>query len=111
MKASKTSSEMLSGLDDETVNRIRTVFQRHPEIRMVKLYGSRAKGNFTPGSDVDLALIGEELERELLNRIATELDDLLLPYSFDLSLSATISNPELIAHIERVGKVFYRRSC
>ena len=32
------------------------VFSRYPEIETVFVYGSRTKGNFRPGSDIDLAL-------------------------------------------------------
>ncbi len=73
------------------------------------MYGSRAKGNYSAGSDIDITLKGEELDLEQLNKINIDLDDLLLPYTFDLSILHQISNPELIEHIERVGKFFYKR--
>jgi uncharacterized protein len=38
---------------------LRSVFQRHPEITVVKLFGSRAKGTHAPSSDIDLALWGK----------------------------------------------------
>ena len=72
------------------------------------MYGSRAKGNYTAGSDIDITLKGEELDLEQLNKINIDLDDLLLPYTFDLSILHQIANPDLIEHIERVGKVFYK---
>ena len=43
------------GLTDETVAQIHEVHAHHPEVEKVVLYGSRAKGNFKPGSDVDRA--------------------------------------------------------
>ncbi|WP_197904747.1 nucleotidyltransferase domain-containing protein [Desulfosarcina alkanivorans] len=55
------------------------------------MYGSRAKGNFKPGSDIDLTLKVNRLNLHLLNKISLELDDLLLPYTVDLSIY-TISN-------------------
>jgi predicted nucleotidyltransferase len=75
----------------------------------VLLYGSRAKGTFKDGSDIDLTLKGSGLNLTVLNRIDNELDDLLLPWSFDLSLYAQIQSPELIEHIDRVGIDFYMR--
>ena len=72
------------------------------------MYGSRAKGNYKPGSDIDLTLKGKELNLKLLNKISLELDDLLLPYTFDLSIYHHIKQPDLIDHIVRVGKVFYK---
>lgn len=69
----------------------------------------RAKGNFKPGSDIDLTLHGPNLTQNLCNSIAEALDDLLLPYSIDLSVFANLQHPELEAHIQRVGVVFFER--
>ena len=74
------------------------------------LYGSRAKGTQRKGSDIDMTIVGESLDTTALLRIETELDDLLLPYSIDLSLFHHVENAELIAHIERVGVTIYARS-
>jgi predicted nucleotidyltransferase len=77
------------------------------EVRQAILYGSRAKGNERPSSDIDLTLLGENLNLSVLFEIKNELDDLLLPYTIDLSINRHIENPALLAHIARVGKVFY----
>lgn len=97
------------GLPEHAVESIRAVFRAHPEIEEVILYGSRAKGNYTPGSDIDLVCCGQNLTRSHLNRIRHELDDLLLPYSIDVSRFEDISNPDLLAHIARVGLVLHQR--
>jgi uncharacterized protein len=97
------------GLSQETIDRIRFVFGRFKEVEEVVLYGSRAKGNFRSGSDVDLTLKGEGLDLKLLNKIGLVVDDLLLPYTFDISIFRQIKNQDLLDHIERVGIVFYRR--
>nr|WP_240476467.1 nucleotidyltransferase domain-containing protein [Marinobacterium rhizophilum] len=73
------------------------------------LYGSRAKGNFKPGSDVDLTLEGAELSVQVLNEVAWALDDLLLPYQIDLSILEQIYNQDLIDHINREGVRLYTR--
>lgn len=98
------------GLKLSTINQIQQVFKRHPEIEQVLLYGSRAKGNYRNGSDIDLTLIGDRLNYKQLNRIETEIDELLLPYSLDLSILAHIDNSELLSHIQRVGLVFYSKN-
>ena len=38
------------------------------------------------------------------------LDDLLLPYQIDLSLMASLSHPDLLDHIRRVGVVLYAKN-
>ena len=50
---------------------------------------------------------GKNLNLQLINKIDFELDDLLLPYTFDLSIYNQIDNPDLLEHIKRVGKDFY----
>jgi predicted nucleotidyltransferase len=101
---------MSHGLSAITVERIVTVLAHHPEIEKAVLYGSRAKGNYRNGSDIDLTLFGDDLNLSLLTRLDNELDDLLLPYKFDLSRFADLTHPELIDHIKRVGVVFYERA-
>ncbi len=101
---------MNHGLSDETVQRMAAVFSRYPEIEKAVLYGSRAKGNFRNGSDIDLTLMGEKLDSTILGRIDWELDDLLLPYKIDLSVFHQLTHPELIEHIRRVGITFYERT-
>ena len=101
---------MAFGLSEQTVQKIQSVFRNHPEIEEVILYGSRAKGNHKTGSDIDLVCRGQNLEHATINRIHRELDDLLLPYSIDLSDIKAVSNRDLLEHINRVGRIFYRRS-
>lgn len=97
------------GLSEKTVDEINKVFEGYAEVDEVILYGSRAKGNFKPGSDIDLTMKGDKLDLKLLNKISLDLDDLLLPYNVDLSIYRHITYSDLISHIERVGKVFYRK--
>jgi uncharacterized protein len=100
---------MRFGLKEGTIEKINSVFAQFPEVEKVILYGSRAKGNYRNGSDIDLTLIGEGLNLDVLNKIDMKIDDLLLPYSFDNSIYRQINNPDLVEHIERVGKVFYKK--
>jgi len=97
------------GLKVETVKQINTIFAKYKDIDEAVLYGSRAKGNYKPGSDIDLALKGDKINLKLLNKISLDLDDLLLPYLLDLAIFHHISNLDLIEHIDRVGKVFYKK--
>lgn len=95
------------GLPPESVTAIRNVLSSHSEITTVLLYGSRAKGTYKNGSDIDLTIMDKDIDSRLINRLEQELDDLYLPYSIDLSLFDHIDNENLIDHIKRVGVVFY----
>ncbi|HOJ28370.1 MAG TPA: nucleotidyltransferase domain-containing protein, partial [Spirochaetota bacterium] len=90
---------MKFGLSEKTIDLICSIFRQYPQIEKVIVYGSRAKGNYKNGSDIDLALIGgDDLTMDVLYKILHELDDLLLPYSFDISLYKFIHDPDLIDH-------------
>ena len=95
------------GLADRVVAQIHRVLSQFPEVEKGVLYGSRAKGNFKRGSDIDLTLHGRLLDSRILGRIDDELDDLLLPYQFHLSIFSKITHPDVIDHIRRVGVIFY----
>jgi len=98
------------GLKAETIERIRSVLAKYPQIDWAILYGSRAKGNYKPGSDIDLTFVGGPgLTFDSLTAILNDIDDLLLPYTFDLSILKEIEDPDVVDHIRRVGVVFYER--
>lgn len=98
---------MVFGLEKEDVLKINQIFAAFPKIEKAIIYGSLAKGNFRPGSDIDLTLVGKNINLGEQFDIENQLDDLLLPYKIDLSILDQINNKELIEHISRVGKVFY----
>ncbi|MBS3936197.1 MAG: nucleotidyltransferase domain-containing protein, partial [Sulfuritalea sp.] len=80
-----------------------------PAVEKAVIYGSRAKGNHRPGSDIDLTLFGAGLDLDMLGQIAARLDESPIPYRVDLSLFSQIDHAGLREHIERVGRVFYER--
>jgi len=97
------------GLKEKDIQLINGVFVQYPEIIQVIIYGSRAKGTYKSGSDIDLSIIDKDLDFTQLLEIENKLDDLMLPFKIDLSQKRAISNIDLVFHIERVGKVFYTK--
>ena len=95
---------MRFGLKENTIAQINTVFAQYPQVESVILYGSRAKGNYKPGSDIDLTLTGDEVDLSLIHKIELDLDDLLLPYTIELSAYRHLSNPDLVDHIDHIVK-------
>lgn len=99
------------GLKETTIQKLCGVFAKYPQVTKAVLYGSRAKGNYKNGSDIDLTLHGgTDLTLNILYKILDEIDDLLLPYTIDLSIYRTLSDPDFIDHIQRVGVTFYDKS-
>lgn len=95
------------GLPDRLIEKITNILQNYPEVEEAIICGSRAKGNYREGSDIDMVLKGEKLTEDIQNKIFWEIDELNSPYTLDLSLYHKITSKELIKHIDRVGKVFF----
>ena len=83
------------GLPLETIQKIHNVFKSYPEIEQVCIYGSRAKGNYYPGSDIDLVIMDDLIKDSRLSKLEIDLDDLLLPYKLDLTVFQKNSKPGL----------------
>lgn len=97
------------GLSHTTLEKLNRVFARHDAIDSVLIYGSRAKGNYRAGSDIDLTIKGSEISFAEFMQIEDQIDDLMLPYTVDLSQYRLLENTDLVAHIDRVGRVIYTR--
>ena len=101
---------MKFGLDEETYIKIVSVFSKYEIVNEVIIYGSRVLGTYKTGSDIDLTIKGEAVTLQDLNRILYDLDELMLPYGFDVSIYSRLNNEDLKAHINRVGATFYSRT-
>lgn len=97
------------GLTDEALSAIRSVFEKHPEVERVVIFGSRAMGHERANSDIDLAVWGE-VDDLLLGRILGELDELPLPYTFDGLVYDRIQHPALKEHIDRFSQSLFARA-
>lgn len=100
------------GLSDATISDLKLVFVKYTNVREVIVFGSRAKGNYREGSDIDLAVIADNLTYNQLMDMMLEIDDLGLLYKVDLiDYNKNKDNP-IGEHIRRVGKAFYyKESC
>ena len=96
------------GLSDKTINLINEIFAGYSGIEKVLIYGSRARGDYRNGSDIDLTIIGD-ISFQDKTRISGLIYNLPIPYTCDLSIFKDIKNENLVEHIERVGLVFYER--
>lgn len=97
------------GLKKKEIEGLHNIFSSNIHVEKAILFGSRAKGNYKPFSDIDITLEGEELTHEDLMQLCSAIDDLLMPYELDMSLRKDIRNTALIEHINRVGITLYTR--
>lgn len=101
---------MCYGITESTWIDLKYIFKKYDFINRVILYGSRAKGNYKPGSDIDLAIMGDDISLKDMQKLLLEVDELYLPYEVDLCIYDKITNPEFKAHIDRVGVAVYTRN-
>ena len=92
-----------TGLDAAKLETIRSLIGADRRVRRVRLFGSRAKGTWREGSDIDLAVQGEGIDRSDASRWAEELEEALFPWSVDVVIVDETTDQELIDHIDRVS--------
>lgn len=96
------------GLTQSNIDILISIFNKYLLSGEVIIYGSRVKGNYTPQSDVDLVIKGNDSNnRQNLAEIMEAIEESDLPYLVDIQYFESIKNTELIEHIDRVGEVFY----
>ena len=96
------------GLSDKSMEIIRGIYSQFPQIESVILYGSRAKGNFKPGSDIDMTIVADPtFDFSSLAKVNAMFHESSLPYLYDISDFSKLTNQDLIEHIKRCGKVIY----
>ncbi|MFZ4675257.1 MAG: nucleotidyltransferase domain-containing protein [Nodosilinea sp.] len=96
------------GLSDSALEQVTEAIRQFDQIVAVVLFGSRAKGNYKPGSDIDLAVKGDRVSPRIVAQLADCLnEETPLPYFFDVVHYETLDNQALVDHIDRVGIVIY----
>lgn len=97
------------GIYPKSYNEIIRIIERYPSIEKVVIYGSRAKGTQREGSDIDFTLFGNIPDKDL-SGLRLDLDDSYIPYLFDISIYDKLQSESLKEHIDRVGKIFYKKT-
>ncbi len=103
------AKQLKHGLPEADISNIISVLQGFQKINKLILFGSRAKGNYSEGSDIDLAISGRDLELNDVLDALIEIDKLSLPNKFDLIIYNSIKDQSLREHIDRVGVVLFER--
>jgi predicted nucleotidyltransferase len=96
------------GIYPKSYLEILNFFDSCSSIDEVIIYGSRAKGNYREGSDIDITLKGN-ITKEDFSKLWHDLEDSFIPYKFDISIFKELQSQSLIEHIQRVGKTLYKR--
>ena len=108
-ESANATTEPTFGLTQRALKLLRDLLATDPRIERAIVYGSRAKGNYRNGSDIDIALDAPSMDFDVFLRLCAAVDDLMLPWNVDLSLLSHIDNPALLDHIARVDKLLWIR--
>ncbi len=98
------------GLTERDMKTIQEILIKYPEVREVRLFGSRAKGNYKPGSDIDIAVINEGVSSKTINDLSSDFEESSLPYTVDVVNFPTLSHKEFMEHITNAGIEFYKHT-
>jgi len=63
------------GLRELDLEYIVSVIRGFDEIEKASIFGSRAKGNYKPGSDIDIAVYGENINLDILSKLNSILEE------------------------------------
>ncbi len=98
------------GLSEQCRKELTDILSSIPAIEEAVIYGSRARGDYKPTSDIDITLKGKDLTFRDLALLDDKLYYSYLPYYCDTSIMRDLTNNDLIHNIEQNGKVFYKRN-
>jgi predicted nucleotidyltransferase len=104
------AEQMKYGLLESDIGDIIGILKNFQKINKLILFGSRAKGTYNEGSDIDLAISGKDLKLNDIIDALIEMEELLLPNKFDLIIYESIEDQSLKEHIDRIGVVLYERT-
>ena len=102
-----SNSELRFGLSAEIREAIIDVLMRYSDIDRVVLFGSRARGNFRPESDIDIAVVAPKLSDSNFAQLWNELDDLPLAFKLDVLHFERVTSASLSEKIQRDSVSFY----
>lgn len=96
------------GLTERDMKTIQDIFKRYSDITQVRLFGSRAKGNYKQGSDIDLVLMDTGVSSKVMSDIAFEFEESSLPYMVDLVNYPTLKHKNLLSILIELGLFFMK---
>lgn len=97
------------GLLEKDIESITSILKSNSKIDSIILFGSRAKGNYLDGSDIDIAIKGKGLNLDDILNAKVSLEDLSLPYKIDVIIYERIKESELLSHIDRIGITLFKK--
>jgi len=98
-----------TGLDAAYEEALRDVFRASPQVEKVLIFGSRARGDYKPASDIDLAVCAPDMSFDDFALLKARLEDLPLIFKIDLVHKDHLEDQGLRDVIHNEGHVFYAK--
>lgn len=102
-------NELIPGISENSLSIVLSTLKANKSVKEAILFGSRAKGNYKPGSDIDIAVKGEDIDKNQLSTLNAAFEESPLVYFVDIISYDNITNSDLKEHIDRVGKTIFKR--
>ncbi len=90
-----------TGLSPQITNWLRTAVNRFPDVHAAYLFGSRARGDYSPRSDIDIAIDAPNMSPARFARLRSEIDELPIAFGLDCVWMQSLPDSGLKAQIER----------
>lgn len=100
---------MKFGLEQPIIDKLIAVFEQNSKVDKALVFGSRAKGNYRPDSDIDIAIKGQDLNTDDIIAMIVAFEEKGITHKIDLINYYIIKEPDLKDHINRVGIELYCR--
>ena len=90
-----------TGLSSQIADWLRTEVQRFADVRGAYLFGSRARGDYSPQSDIDLAIDAPDMSPERFIQLWNAIDELPIAFPLDCVWIQSLPDSSLKAQIAR----------
>ncbi len=97
------------GIERETLEKIIEIFKRYKQVKKVCIFGSRARGDFKKGSDIDICVWLDDNGENIIYRIEDELEEINIILLFDIVVFNNITKESLKNSILKEGVIIYER--
>lgn len=95
------------GLKDSIIIKIKNVLSKYDEIEKALIFWSRARGDYKKTSDIDVAILSNDITSTRLNLLRNDFDELDIIYTVDVVDFDKISKVELKNSIINDGIVIF----
>jgi predicted nucleotidyltransferase len=101
---------MIFGLAESDLIYIINIIKNYTEIQKAVIFGSRARGDNKPGSDIDIAIYGDKIDFQTVSSLHGSLEEEgPVPYFFDIVDYTHLLNKEMKEQIDRQGTVIFEK--